>query len=130
MVLTIRTDKPEAEIGLFYDTGQKRHYKKWLAHRQLAESIHKEILNLLQAENISWQDIDGIVCFKGPGSFTGIRIGITIGNSLAYSLRVKIVGETGEDWIEQGLNNLANKKGLNSILPEYGRLPHITQPKK
>lgn len=130
MVLIIRTDKPEAEVGLYFDTGQKRQYVKWQAYRELAKTIHQKIYELLKAEAKDWQDINGIVCFKGPGSFTGLRIGITVGNTLAYSLSVPIVGETGEDWIKVGLANLVKEKATNIILPEYGRLPHITKPKK
>lgn len=130
MILAIKTDKPEAEVGLYFNTGQKRQHKKWTAHRQLAESIHKQINELLRAEGINWNNLTGVVCYKGPGSFTGLRIGITVGNALAYSLSIPIIGETGGDWIKMGLGHLANEKGANIILPEYGRLPHITQPKK
>lgn len=129
MILTIRTDKPQAEIGLFLDTGQKRQYKKWLAHRQLAESIHKEIDLLLKAEQISWSRLSSIVCYGGPGSFTGLRIGISVANALAYSLSVPIIGSYGEDWISAGLKELTNGKNHNVIEPNYGNAPHITKPK-
>lgn len=130
MILAIRTDNPEAEIGLFFDTGQKRQYKKWQAHRQLAESIHKEIDSLLKAENKGWKDISGIVCFKGPGSFTGLRIGLTVGNALAYSFGVPVVGESGEGWIDSGIKRISAGDDEKIAVPEYGRNPHITAQKK
>lgn len=130
MVLTIRTDNPQAEIGLFYNTGQKRQYKKWQAHRQLAESIHKEIDQMFKHEEISWNKITGIVCFQGPGSFTGLRIGITIANTLAYSLQVAIVGSTGNDWASNGIKKIADGVNKKIIIPTYGNEPHITQQKK
>ncbi len=130
MILTIRTDNPEAEIGLFFDTGQKRQYKKWQAHRELAESIHKKISDILKAEDKNWQDISGIVCYKGPGSFTGLRIGLTVGNTLAYGLSVPIVSNVGKDWITDGIKEIAKGKNDAIVVPEYGRDPHITQQKK
>ena len=80
LILTIRTDKPEAEIGLFEDNKQLA-YEMWQAHRELSDTIHKKIEKLLKSQKKDWQNIDGIVCFKGPGSFTGLRIGLTVGNA-------------------------------------------------
>ncbi len=48
IILTIRTDKPEAEIGL-YDGEQQLAYEMWSAHRQLAETIHTKIKELLDS---------------------------------------------------------------------------------
>ena len=73
IILTIRTDNPEAEIGL-YENEKQLAYKTWQAHRSLAETIHIKIKELLNEANKSLDDIEGIACFKGPGSFTGLRI--------------------------------------------------------
>lgn len=42
--------------------------------------------------SISKRDIKKIVCVNGPGSFTGLRIGVTIAKVWAYSLNIDIVG--------------------------------------
>lgn len=130
MILTIRTDNPEAEVGLFFDTGQKRQYEKWQAHRELAESIHKKISELLKAEDKTFKGISGIVCYKGPGSFTGLRIGLTVGNALSYGIGCPIVGSAGQDWIQAGIKAIADGKNEVIVIPEYGREPHITKQKK
>ena|SRR5438445_11367858 len=128
LILTIRTDKPDAEIGLF-DAGSKLAYSTWLAHRQLAETIHLKIQELLESQGRRLNDLNGIVVFKGPGSFTGLRIGLTVANALAYSLSIPIIAKTGYGWIKQGSQNL--KRGMDEqvALPEYGSPPHITMPK-
>jgi len=129
LVLTIRTDKPEAEIALF-DDKQKLAYEKWEAHRQLAETIHKKIESLLKSQKKDWHDIKGIVCYQGPGSFTGLRIGLTVGNALSYGLDIPIAATQKNDWIETGINRLI--KGVNDqlALPHYGASVHITKPRK
>ena len=128
LILTMRTDKPEAEIGLFND-GNKLAYETWTAHRQLAEGVHKKIHELLGSQNKDWHDIQGIVCFKGPGSFTGLRIGLTVANALASSLDIPIAGEVGEDWLDKGINSMQEGKNDEAAMPEYGSEPHITLPK-
>lgn len=104
--------------------------EKWDAHRQLAETLHLKIRDLLSANNKQWQDIAGIVCFKGPGSFTGLRIGISVANALAASLPAAIVGASGEDWQADGVDTLMNEEDDKIVLPEYGAPVHITQQRK
>lgn len=129
LVLTLRTDKPEAEIGLF-DGSKELGYESWQAHRELGVTIHKKIYMLLKTHKKTWHDLEGIVCYKGPGSFTGLRIGITIANTLADSLGVPTVATNGKDWIKESLDLLNKGGGRSTITPDYGTDAHITQPKK
>jgi tRNA threonylcarbamoyladenosine biosynthesis protein TsaB len=129
LILTLRTDKPEAELGLFDDT-QQLQYMTWQAHRELAETIHLKLQELLASQQQSLHGLQGIVVYKGPGSFTGLRIGLTVANSLAASLEAHIVATTGDDWLQQGIQQLLNGDNETLAIPEYGALPHITLPKK
>jgi tRNA threonylcarbamoyladenosine biosynthesis protein TsaB len=129
IILTIRTDKPEAEIGLYSDRRQIA-YQKWQAHRRLAETIHDHIETMLKAQKKNWHDIKGIVCYQGPGSFTGLRIGLTVANALAAALEIPIIGQTSEDWLALGIDDLLGGKNDGLVLPEYGSPVHITLPKK
>lgn len=128
IILTIRTDKPESEIGLYQDDKQLA-YEVWPAGRELSVQIHTKIREMLQSQGYGWPDLNGIVCFKGPGSFTGLRIGLSVANGLAYGLRIPVVAEK-DTWIEQGIARLVHGKTDKIALPEYGRPAHITQSKK
>lgn len=128
LILTIRTDKPEAELGLYENDRQLEH-ETWLAHRELAETIHGKISELLEGQQKVLSDIQGIVAFKGPGSFTGLRIGITVANALAYGLAVPIVATEDPAWLEQGIKLIQKGQNDQIATPEYGALPHITPPK-
>lgn len=129
IILTIKTDQPIAEIGLYKDK-KRLAYETWEAHRQLSATIHTKIRELLESKNKDWSDIEGIVCFIGPGSFTGLRIGTTVANTLATSLKVPIAGTNGEGWIESGIRMLKQGANLEMVIPFYGREPHITAPRK
>jgi tRNA threonylcarbamoyladenosine biosynthesis protein TsaB len=129
LTLTLRTDKPEAEIGL-YDGDMQFAYKTWQAHRQLAETIHIKIDALLKTHHKSLEDITGIVCYQGPGSFTGLRIGLTVANTLSYSLNIPIVATQDPAWLEAGLRLLEDGKNDTVAMPFYGADAHITPPRK
>jgi tRNA threonylcarbamoyladenosine biosynthesis protein TsaB len=129
ITLTVRTDKPEAEVGLYKDNEQLA-YVSWQAHRELAETLHGKIRDLLASVDLEIKDLQGIACFKGPGSFTGLRIGLTVANALSYSLDIPIVGSTGENWITDGIEQLQSGGNEKVAMPEYGADVHITLPKR
>lgn len=129
MILTIKTDQPQAELGL-YDGDKLIDSVTWEAGRQLAETIHTKIDQLLKDHHYNQTDLTGLVGFKGPGSFTGLRIGLTVVNALAYGLNIPVVGTTGQEWAEDGIKQLLAGANDGQIIPEYGAPVHITPPRK
>lgn len=130
MILAIRTDKPEAELALYDAAGKLLAEERWEAHRLLSSTIHTKARELLRGENGEWADISGIVVWQGPGSFTGLRIGITVANALAYSHGVPVTGATGQSWAADGIKQLDDAPRGGFVVPDYGREAHITQPRK
>lgn len=57
-----------------------------------SENLMPMIQQLFFELNLSLEDIDLIVCDKGPGSFTGIRIGIATAMGFSDSLNIKSIG--------------------------------------
>src|SRR3954465_15454249 len=98
LILTIRTDNPDAEVGLFEDSN-KLTYETWPAHRELSNTLHLKVEQVLKSQAKTIKDIQGLVCFQGPGSFTGLRIGLTVTDAFAYGLNIPVIGAMGEDWI-------------------------------
>ncbi|HVW23149.1 MAG TPA: tRNA (adenosine(37)-N6)-threonylcarbamoyltransferase complex dimerization subunit type 1 TsaB [Candidatus Saccharimonadales bacterium] len=129
LILTIRSDKPEAEIGM-YDGDRRLAYTVWAAHRELAETIQQKIDELLAGQGKTLKDLQGIVAYQGPGSFTGLRIGLTVANAFAYAQKIPIVATSGKTWIATGTAALLKGGDQHIVVPEYGSPPHITQPKK
>lgn len=129
IILTIRTDKAEAEVGI-YKKHKKPVYKKWHADRQLTQTIHKQINEILNKLSIDWRAVEGIVVFEGPGSFTGLRIGISVANALAYANQIPIVASRGQNWLETGIKKIESDQADKVAVPNYGSPPNITKPKK
>ncbi len=40
-----------------------------------------------------WEDLEGIEVEKGPGSFTGLRVGVSVANALGFALGIPVNGK-------------------------------------
>lgn len=92
-----------------------KHYE-WESRRALAKEIFTFIHEKLQEQGKDWQDLTEIHFFAGPGSFTGLRIGATVVNTLADQLNIPLYDQNGAQKL--------------LIMPEYGRPANISKPKK
>jgi tRNA threonylcarbamoyladenosine biosynthesis protein TsaB len=106
--------------------GESSNNFDWEAGRTLA----KGLLAFIQEKVGDVKNISGIGIMRGPGSFTGLRIGMAVANTLADGLGIPIVGETGDSWRESALGRLSSGEDDQVILPFYGGDAHITKPKK
>lgn len=58
--------------------------------QNLSKEALPEIVSMYTNNNLKAKDIDKIIVVNGPGSFTGIRIGITIAKVYSWSLNIPI----------------------------------------
>ncbi|MBQ6414225.1 hypothetical protein IJI28_01190 [Candidatus Saccharibacteria bacterium] len=110
MKLYLDTSTPETILKL-----DDKEYKHVFAN-DLAEQLLGFIHDKLAETNQTWQDITEIEFMSGPGSFTGLRIGASIVNTLAHELNIPLRDHHG------------NEKPI--IIPDYGRPANISAPRK
>ena len=55
------------------------------------------ISKLLDREKMIFKDLEGIVVETGPGSFTGLRVGVSVANALGFALGIPVNGKKIED---------------------------------
>lgn len=128
MILLLDTSTPVCKLTLI---DADWHYNdEWQADRTLAKNLLGYLQKKLQTNNKSWSDITGIGVFAGPGSFTGLRIGITVLNTLADAEHIPIVGSMAEDWQADVLARLQAGENDRLVMPFYGSEAHITKPRK
>lgn len=56
-----------------------------------AEKLHVFIEEILKENNIALQDLNAIAVSKGPGSYTGLRIGVSSVKGLCYALNIPLI---------------------------------------
>ncbi len=54
------------------------------------------ISKILDREKMIFQDLKGIETATGPGSFTGLRVGVSVANALGFSLGIPVNGKKME----------------------------------
>lgn len=126
MIIAIKTDTDPTELYLLDDSGEKQAEKIWSTKRTLARDLPGKIEKI----TANFKDLSGIIAYRGPGSFTGLRIGITTANALAYARQIPIVGVMGQDWLGDGVKMLKESHNDKIVMPEYGAPVNITLPKK
>ncbi len=84
--------------------------------REMAEKLLSTLHDKLEKHGKTFKDLTKITFMSGPGSFTGLRIGATIVNTLAHDLEIPLFDHKGEK--------------LPIIIPDYGRPANISSPRK
>lgn len=130
MILTLKSSSDITELGLWQPVEERLAGEEWQSGRQLADDLLSHIETLLSNQKAAIKDVTGLVVFAGPGSFTSLRIGLTVANTIAYANNCPIVSSTGKDWIKDGFIKLKVAKPGSFVMPEYGAEPNITKPRK
>ena len=72
-------------------------YKNHSVFNEISENSNNQskivigrIDKLLKDSNISLDELNEIIVVNGPGSFTGVRIGVTIAKTFSYALNIPI----------------------------------------
>lgn len=108
----------------------------WGTGKTLSGDLLGKLDELMKDAGAKIKNLTGIVAYSGPGSFTGLRIGISTVNAIAYTLDIPIVGVSGVIAISElfidgrkkldGLGNNFN----GPLEPFYGAPPSVTIAKK
>lgn len=128
MIILLDTSTPVCYLTII--DGTEEFSYEWEAGRTLARGLLKFLEDKLGEHGSSLREVSGIGIMKGPGSFTGLRIGITVVNALAEGLGVPIVGVDDENWQSQALVRLGQGQSDQIVLPHYGAEANITRPVK
>lgn len=89
IVFYIDTSSSYLYSALYKDGVVINERKKYLSNDLSIYSVD-EINKMFNEVNLTPKDINKIIVVNGPGSFTGIRIGVTIAKLMAYTLNIPI----------------------------------------
>ena len=110
--------------------------KVWRAKTHQSEELLPAVDKLLKQNKLKTEDLGLIVVNIGPGSFTGIRVGVATANAFGFALNISVVGIKARDIdiekiMQKGFDLYKKGKTKKGIIarPFYDKKPNITTPK-
>lgn len=108
-ILSVDTCSKICNINLIED-GKVLKYLEIEDDITHAKKLLKGIDDILKETNTKLKDIDFFGCIIGPGSFTGIRIGVSTIKGFALALNKKVITATSMELLEENVRNQENRK--------------------
>ncbi len=90
LILNIETATTVCSVSLARE-GKLLAFKELDSGFTHAENLHGFMDEILKQEGLAASLLDAIAVSKGPGSYTGLRIGVSAAKGLAYSLRIPLL---------------------------------------
>ena len=92
MILAIESASTDVSIALVDAEGTPRQVDGWSAGQRQSHELLPRITALLEADGTALAALTGLAIGTGPGSFTGLRVGMSMAKGLALALDRPIVG--------------------------------------
>ena len=89
MYLAIDTFSEIFEICIFSQNQiltRQMYFKK----RQFSDFLPFKLKQIKDELNIDYSSLTGVIVNKGPGSYTGVRVGVSVAKSVAYSFNIPV----------------------------------------
>jgi tRNA threonylcarbamoyl adenosine modification protein YeaZ len=87
--LALHTTTPQLGIAMS-NYAQDSRSQVWDLGRDLASHLHQHLQEIIAPQ--TWQDLEFIAVAKGPGGFTGTRVGVVTARTIAQQLNIPLFG--------------------------------------
>ena len=91
-LLNIETSSKNCSVSISQEGKLKSLVEKYSENYSHSENLHNFISKALKKIKLSPNDLDAIAVGMGPGSYTGLRIGVSAAKGLCYALNIPLIG--------------------------------------
>ena len=115
LILHIDTATENAIVGISRH-GQMLHFLQHASQKDHAAFLHIAVQQLLKKAELSLQDLEAVAVTGGPGSYTGLRVGLASAKGFCYALHIPlIVCNTLEILTTSAIYQLSSLSDFNDI---------------
>jgi tRNA threonylcarbamoyladenosine biosynthesis protein TsaB len=90
MILGIETSTRNCSVVLWDNQGNFFLKEKSSSEFVHAEELHSMISGLISEAKVDWSMLESVVVGRGPGSYTGLRIGVSCAKGICFSLNIPL----------------------------------------
>lgn len=89
-ILLLETATSVCSVGLSIN-GEVRHIRESFDQNSHAERITAYIAEIMSSSELDFTELDAVAVSKGPGSYTGLRIGVSTAKGICYALSIPLI---------------------------------------
>lgn len=104
LILNIETATKNCSVSLAKDGTSYVSVEEYSENYSHAEKLHCFINYVLEGASLKLSDLDAISVSKGPGSYTGLRIGISAVKGLCFGLNIPLLAIDTLNVMAEGFN--------------------------
>ncbi|AFL97600.1 tRNA (adenosine(37)-N6)-threonylcarbamoyltransferase complex dimerization subunit type 1 TsaB [Ornithobacterium rhinotracheale] len=108
LILNIETSTRNCSVSVARDGKLVALCEESKENYEHAEKLHRFMQWALEAEDLSFEDLDAVCVSKGPGSYTGLRIGVSAAKGLCFSLNIPLLSLNSLEILARSVENENN----------------------
>ncbi len=118
LILAVDTSNSTCCAGL-YENGKELSYEISFEKRTHSETFMPLVERVVKASGKTYQDIDAIASTVGPGSFTGIRIGLSAVKGMALALNIPCISCSSTKALAMSVTNVSTCPKETVLIPSF-----------
>ncbi len=92
IILAIDTASELASVALYDSQSGPRAESTWYTSMNHTVELTPAVVQMLEGQGMAPEELKGVAVALGPGSFTGLRVGLSVAKGLCWALGIPIVG--------------------------------------
>jgi tRNA threonylcarbamoyladenosine biosynthesis protein TsaB len=116
-LLVIDTATRNPVVALADERGKLMGVRQWPSHHRHSEELLERLDDLLAETGADRRALGGVIVGTGPGSFTGLRIGLATAKVIAYGLEIPLVGVSTTTALANSARRSTNADRVAVTLP-------------
>lgn len=98
-IIVFDTSTKACSVSLYRDSELLASWHQVAEGYTHAEELHVRISEVMEKAQVKFSQLDAVAVGKGPGSYTGLRIGVSSAKGLAYGLDIPLISIESLDLI-------------------------------